>query len=293
VDFYLGSYRGEDSLRPAVIVDTAVVDVVKSLAGPASMCALLVKGQAYLDDLFVRATAESARGNVVGTVNDLRFGPPVVDPQKIICLGLNYRDHAAEAKLALPTVPVLFAKYRNSLIGALDDVIVPAAASAAVDYEGELAVIIGTRASRVRSEDALRYVAGYASFNDVSARDLQFASSQWGAGKAVDTFGPLGPYIVPRAAIPDPQALMITTRVNGKQVQHASTKEMIFSVAETIAYITSFMTLEPGDVIATGTPAGIGFTRDPKLLLRDGDVVEVDIERIGTLRNTIVSERTA
>jgi acylpyruvate hydrolase len=292
VDFFLGSYRGERGLHPAVIVDTAVVDVVKSLAGPASMRALLEKGQAYLDDLFVRAAAESARGNVVGSVNDLRFGPPVADPQKIICLGLNYRDHAAEAKLALPTVPVLFAKYPNSLIGALDDVIVPPAASAAVDYEGELAVIIGTRASRVRQGDALRYVAGFASFNDVSARDLQFASSQWGAGKAIDTFGPLGPYIVPRTAIPDPQALMITTRVNGTQVQHASTKEMVFSVADTIAYITSFMTLEPGDVIATGTPAGIGFTRDPKLLLRSGDVVEVDIERIGTLRNAILSERT-
>jgi 2-keto-4-pentenoate hydratase/2-oxohepta-3-ene-1,7-dioic acid hydratase in catechol pathway len=290
VNVYLGSYRDEGSLHTAVIVETVVVDVVKSLAGPASMRALLAKGQAYLDELFARATAESARGNVVGTVNDLRFGPPVVDPQKIICLGLNYRDHAEEAKLALPTAPVLFAKHPNSLIGGLDDVVVPPAASAAVDYEGELAVIIGARASRVRSEDALRYVAGYASFNDVSARDLQFASSQWGAGKAIDTFGPLGPYIVPRAAIPDPQDLMITTRVNGKQVQHASTQEMIFSVAETIAYITSFMTLEPGDVIATGTPAGIGFTRDPKLLLRDGDVVEVEIERIGTLRNAIVSE---
>jgi len=291
VDFSLGSYHAEHSLHPAVIVDTAVVDVVESLAGPASMRTLLEKGQAYLDELFERAAAESARGNVVGKVSELRFGPPVADPQKIICLGLNYRDHAAEAKLAIPTVPVLFAKYPNSLIGALDDVIVPAAASAAVDYEGELAVIIGTRASRVRSEYALHYVAGYACFNDVSARDLQFASSQWGAGKAIDTFGPLGPSIVPRAAIPNPQNLMLTTRVNGKQVQHASTNEMIFSVADTIAYITSFMTLEPGDVIATGTPAGIGFTRDPKLLLHDGDVVEVEIERIGTLRNRIVREQ--
>ena len=226
-------------------------------------------------------------------VSAVHLGPAIPDPGKIICLGLNYKDHAAEAKMALPAAPVLFAKYANSLVGPYDDIVVPPAAAAAVDYEAELVVVIGLRASRVAEADALAYVAGYTAFNDVSARDLQMQTSQWGAGKAIDTFGPLGPGIVPARFIPDPQALTLSARVNGSQVQHERTAQMIFSVAATIAYITQFMTLEPGDIIATGTPAGVGFTRKPPLLLKDGDVVEVEIEKIGTLRNAVRFERSA
>jgi acylpyruvate hydrolase len=289
MNVYLGNYRAGKQLHLVAIVDTVAVDVT-TLGAPPAMRALLERGQAYLDDVLAGAVDAAARGDVVGTVDTLRFGPPVPDPQKIVCLGLNYRDHAAEAKLPLPASPILFAKYANSLIGALDDIVVPAPARAALDYEVELAVVIGERASRVTAEDALRHVAGYTVFNDVTARDLQFATSQWGAGKAIDTFGPIGPHLVPRSAIPDPQSLMLTTRLNGVQVQHASSGGMIFTVAETIAYVTSFMTLEPGDIIATGTPAGVGFTRSPQILLHDGDVVEVEIERIGMLRNRIVWE---
>jgi 2-keto-4-pentenoate hydratase/2-oxohepta-3-ene-1,7-dioic acid hydratase in catechol pathway len=287
----LGNYRTENQLHPVALVDSLAVDVVSTLGGPSSIRGLLERGHGYLDDLLARAVDAATRGNVVGAIDALRFGPPVPDPQKIVCLGLNYRDHAAEAKLPLPASPILFAKYANSLIGALDDIVVPVPARAALDYEVELAVVIGERASRVTEENALRHVAGYTAFNDVTARDLQFATSQWGAGKAIDTFGPIGPHLVPRSAIPDPQALMLTTRLNGVQVQHASSSEMIFTVAQTIAYVTSFMTLEPGDIIATGTPAGVGFTRSPQILLQDGDIVEVEIQRIGMLRNRVVWER--
>ncbi|MBD5657030.1 MAG: fumarylacetoacetate hydrolase family protein [Candidatus Eremiobacteraeota bacterium] len=209
------------------------------------------------------------------------------DPDKILCLGLNYRDHASDAGLAAPQTPDLFAKFRNSLVGAFDDVIVPSFASSKVDYECELAVIIGRRASRVAENDALRYVAGYSVFNDVSARDLQMQTSQATAGKAIDTFAPMGPGMALATHVGDPQTLSLMTRVNGRVVQNGNSANMIFSVAQIIAYVTSFATLEPGDIIATGTPSGVGFNRKPPIFLRDGDIVETQIEKIGTLRNRI------
>ena len=159
-----------------------------------------------------------------------------------------------------------------------------------MDYEAELAVIIGRRASRVDRSEALAYVAGYSVLNDVSARDLQMQTSQWGGGKAIDTFAPMGPGIVPARYIPDPQDLLLTTTLNGKVLQHGSTREMIFSVAEAIAFITQFMTLEPGDIIATGTPAGVGFTRKPQILMQDGDIVEIAIDKLGSIKNRVVFE---
>jgi acylpyruvate hydrolase len=219
-------------------------------------------------------------------LNDLEPGPPIPDPDKIICLGLNYADHAAEAKMAIPPAPVLFAKFRNSLIGPRDTIILPRVSNE-IDYEAELAVVIGRPCKDVSEQEALNYVAGYTIMNDVSARDLQMRTSQWTAGKAIDTFAPMGPGIVLASEIPNPQALMLSARVNGQTLQHASTELMIFSVAYTISYISSFMTLVPGDIIATGTPAGVGFIRKPPVYLRDGDVVEIEIERIGTIVNKV------
>ena len=219
-------------------------------------------------------------------LDDLELGPPIPDPDKIICLGLNYADHAAEAKMTIPPAPVLFAKFRNSLIGPRDTIILPRVSNE-IDYEAELAVIIGRPCKDVAEKDALNYVAGYTIMNDVSARDLQMRTSQWTAGKAIDTFAPMGPGIVLASEIPNPQALTLSTRVNGQTLQHASTELMIFSVAYTIAYISSFMTLVPGDIIATGTPAGVGFIRKPPIFLHDGDVVEIEIERIGTIVNKV------
>ncbi len=253
---------------------------------------LLAAGPATVREVFKQAHEALAAGpdasNVFQTAS-VELGPPVSDPDKIICIGVNYADHASEAGLAKTEVPLFFAKYRNTLIGPTSPILLPRVSSQ-IDYEGELAFIIGTRCKEVAEQDALQYVAGYTIMNDVSARDLQMRTSQYIAGKTLDTFAPMGPGIVPAAAIPDPQALTLTTRVNGQVVQHASTANMIFSVAQIITFLSSLMTLEPGDIIATGTPSGVGFMRTPPLFLQNGDVVEVEIEGIGQLRNPVQVE---
>ena len=211
---------------------------------------------------------------------------PIELPQKIICVGLNYRDHAEEQGVDLPERPLLFAKWPNTLIGPGEPILLPAITQQ-VDYEAELAVVIGERASRVPIASALDVVAGYIPFNDVSARDLQFADGQWVRGKSLDTFGPVGPKLVPASQVPDPQALGIRCLVNGEPLQSSNTANMVFGVAEIIAFITEAIRLEPGDLIATGTPAGVGVFRDPKRLLADGDEVTVEIDGLGSLTNPV------
>ncbi len=255
---------------------------------------LLAAGPATVDKVFKQARealdAGPAAPGVFQTAS-IELGPPIPDPDKIICIGLNYADHASEAGLAMTEVPLFFAKYRNSLTGPTSPILLPRV-SHQIDYEGELAVIMGTRCKEVPEQEALRYVAGYTIMNDVSARDLQMRTSQFIAGKTLDTFAPMGPGMVPTSDISDPQALLLTTRVNGEVVQHTSTGTMIFSVASIISFLSSLMTLEPGDIIATGTPSGVGFKRTPPLFLQDGDVVEVEIEGIGRLSNPVVGTRT-
>jgi len=211
-------------------------------------------------------------------------------PGKIICVGLNYRDHAEETGAEAPTAPLLFAKWGNALIGDGDAIVLPPE-SEQVDYEAELGVVIGRTTRRVAERDALDAVRGYICVNDVSARDLQFGDGQWTRGKSVDTFCPVGPRLVPRDEIADPQQLAIRCIVNGQALQDSSTAQMIFSVAEIIAYVSQVITLEPGDLIATGTPAGVGVFRDPKVLLADGDEVSVEIDGLGTLTNPVQKER--
>jgi 2-keto-4-pentenoate hydratase/2-oxohepta-3-ene-1,7-dioic acid hydratase in catechol pathway len=298
------SYRlrgsADQNWRAAVAHNGQVIDAAALLTGSASaretgatMKQLLASGPESLREVFARARAALDTGpGALKSLDaaDVELGPPVPDPDKIICIGLNYADHASEAGLAQTDVPVFFAKFRNSLIGPTSPIHLPSPAlSEQIDYEGELAVVMGARCASASESEALEYVAGYSIMNDVSARDLQMRTSQWIAGKALDTFAPMGPGIVPASAIPDPQALMLTTRVNGQVVQHASTATMIFSVAKIIAFLSSLMTLEPGDIIATGTPAGVGFKRTPPLYLRAGYVVEVEIDGIGQLRNTVIS----
>jgi len=219
----------------------------------------------------------------------VRLHAPVPDPQKIICLGLNYRDHAAESGQEPPAAPLWFAKFANSLAGSGEDVVLPAAHPDFVAYEAELAVVIGARCRRATLEDARRAVGGYTIMNDVSARDLQFQTSQWTLGKAADTFAPLGPVLLTADEVLDPQDLQITTRLNGEVVQDASTSDMIFGVARIISAISRSITLECGDVIATGTPEGVGYKRNPPRFLADGDVVEIDVSGIGTLSNPVRS----
>jgi 2-keto-4-pentenoate hydratase/2-oxohepta-3-ene-1,7-dioic acid hydratase in catechol pathway len=207
-------------------------------------------------------------------------------PAKIICVGLNYRDHAEETGAELPKAPLLFAKWGNTLIGHGEPILLPAA-SQEVDYEAELGVVIGTGGRNIAEADALGHVRGYICVNDVSARDLQSADGQWTRGKSPDTFCPVGPRLVPREEIDDPQALAIRCILNGETMQDSTTANMIFSVAEIIAYVSRTITLEPGDLIATGTPAGVGVFRDPKVLLEDGDEVTVEVEGLGALTNPV------
>jgi 2-keto-4-pentenoate hydratase/2-oxohepta-3-ene-1,7-dioic acid hydratase in catechol pathway len=211
---------------------------------------------------------------------------PIERPQKIVCVGLNYRDHAEEQGTELPQAPLLFAKWPNTLIGPGEPIVIPPI-TGQVDYEAELGVVIGERVRGAAAENALEAVAGYVCLNDVSARDLQFSDGQWVRGKSLDTFCPVGPELVPASDVPDPQALAIRALVNGEALQDSSTSNMIFSVAEIIAHVSQAITLERGDLIATGTPAGVGAFREPQIWLQDGDEVTIEIERVGALTNPV------
>jgi 2-keto-4-pentenoate hydratase/2-oxohepta-3-ene-1,7-dioic acid hydratase in catechol pathway len=217
---------------------------------------------------------------------------PIERPQKIICVGLNYRDHAEEQGTAVPEQPILFAKWPNTLIGPGDPIVLPEI-SEQVDYEAELGVVIGSRVRSVSVENALAAVGGYVCLNDVSARDLQFSDGQWTRGKSPDTFCPVGPRVVPAAEIPDPQALGIRALLNGELMQDSTTANMIFGVAEIVAFASQTMTLEPGDLIATGTPAGVGVFRDPAVFLQPGDEITIEIDGIGALTNPVQAARGA
>jgi 2-keto-4-pentenoate hydratase/2-oxohepta-3-ene-1,7-dioic acid hydratase in catechol pathway len=215
--------------------------------------------------------------------------PSYARPGKIICVGLNYRDHAIESQMAIPASPVIFSKFPSCVIGHAEPVVLPLG-STQVDYEAELAVVIRRRAHQVTASSAMEHVLGYTCLNDVSARDFQFADGQWQRGKSCDTFAPLGPWIVTADEIPDPHALRIQLRLNGCTMQNSNTDQLIFRIPELIAFLSRTITLEPGDVIATGTPPGVGFARQPPVFLRAGDVMEVEIEGIGVLRNHVVSD---
>ncbi|MFL6058609.1 MAG: fumarylacetoacetate hydrolase family protein [Rubrobacteraceae bacterium] len=213
--------------------------------------------------------------------------PPIARPEKIVAIGLNYEDHAAETGAEIPDKPVVFTKYPNTIIGPGASIRIPPITEQ-VDYEAELAVIIGRRAKDVSESEALDYVFGYTNANDVSARDLQFSEGgQWTRSKSIDTFLPLGPYVATRDEIPDPQDLFIRAILNGETVQDGTTSRMIFSVAELISFLSQGMTLEPGDVIITGTPPGVGMARDPQLWMKPGDEVSIEIEGLGTLTNPV------
>ncbi len=213
---------------------------------------------------------------------------PVGDPQKIVCLGLNYSDHAEETGQDIPAAPMWFAKFANSLIGSGQEIVLPRAHHEYVDYEAELALVIGRPAHDVGAEEALACIAGAMPFNDVSARDLQLQNPLWCSGKAIDTFAPCGPALVTLDEIEDLQALGLRTRIDGELLQQGTTANLVFGPAEVVAWLSRTMTLLPGDIIATGTPAGVGAAQGR--FLRDGNTVEVEIDGLGTLRNPVRAE---
>lgn len=278
----LVTYDAGSGARAGVLVGEEIVPLA-ALDAPADtvrglLAALDAAGLAALGERAAGAGERLARA-------DVRLLPPVPDPEKIICMGLNYRDHAEEAHQEIPEHPRWFAKFANSLVGDGEAVILPDAHPDFVDYEAELAVVIGRPCHAVGEADALAHVAGAMPLNDVSARDLQLQNPLWTSGKAIDTFAPCGPALVTLDEAGDLGDLAVRTRIDGEVVQDGSTKDMIFGVAETVAWLSRTMTLVPGDIIATGTPAGVGGFKG--VFLRDGQTVAVEIEGLGAVANPV------
>jgi 2-keto-4-pentenoate hydratase/2-oxohepta-3-ene-1,7-dioic acid hydratase in catechol pathway len=273
--------------RAAVFHDDAYIDLHATEAElPASVRALLEGGPSYFN---AAADAVDQPKAVRYPADAVKLLPPIPDPPKIVCVGLNYRDHAAESGAPIPRDPVLFSKFTTALTSHGEMIVLPPV-SAEVDYEAELVIVIGKRGHRLSEAAALEHIAGYTAGHDVSARDWQLKKDgkQWLAGKTFDTFAPLGPVLVTKDEIGDPHSLEISLRLNGTTMQHSNTRQMIFTVAQIVSYLSQVVTIEPGDLIFTGTPPGVGFTRQPPVFLKGGDVVEVEIEKIGVLRNFVV-----
>jgi acylpyruvate hydrolase len=279
------SFHSDDGPAAAVQVGDSLVPVSKLGVSPTSVRGLL----GTLDADGLRGLGErAAQADERTPVSAVRLHAPVLDPQKIVCIGLNYRDHAAESGQEIPTAPMWFAKFANSLIGSGQEIVLPGAHGEHVDYEAELALVIGSAARNVGVEQALSHIAGAMPFNDVSARDLQFQNPLWTSGKAIDTFAPCGPALVTLDEIDDLHTLGLRTRVDGQLVQQGTTANLIFGPAELVAWLSRTMMLAPGDIIATGTPAGVGAAQGR--FLRDGQTVQVEIDGLGTLVNRVRRE---
>ncbi len=283
------TFAGDGAWHLGAMVNGRVLDLTRA-AGTSSDARFITMEALLSGGTDAMRAAESvvreATPEMLVAPNQLRLGPPVPRPSKIVAVGLNYVAHADEFGFKVPADPVLFAKFPNSITGPYDEIVVPPG-DPDVDYEAELAVVIGTRCRGVSADRALEYVAGYTVLNDVSARKWQFGDSQWTRGKSPDTFCPIGPVLVTRDEIPDPHHLPIRARVNGELRQDSNTGLLIHNVPKLIEYISEAITLEPGDIIATGTPPGVGAFRKPPVFLKDGDIVEVEVEGIGTLRNRV------
>ncbi len=290
------TFKGGDGLKLGVRTEEGVLDVAAaSLAlgvpAPVSLGAVISGGESALAELrAVVDSAPAASGGSAWLLDDMaiQYGPAVANPGKIICVGLNYRRHAHETNMPIPETPVLFSKFNNTICGSGDAVPLPPVAEQ-YDYEVELGVIIGKAARNVSQEDALSHVLGYASANDVSVRALQTRTSQWLLGTTLDNFLPIGPYLVTADEVGDPQSLRIRCWVNDDLRQDSTTGDMIFSVAEIVSYISRYFPLDPGDVIVTGTPEGVAMGRADKPWLKPGDVVSVEVERLGKLTNEMIA----
>lgn len=280
----LASFADGGRSGVGVVVDGGLIE----LEHAGDMTSFLAGGERSL--AAARRAAEG--GGPIRPLDSVRLRPPVPRPPKIVCVARNYAEHAAEVGFELPSIPILFARFPVTLVATGDPIIRPAV-SEQLDWEGELAVIIGRGGRHVTRADALEHVAGYAIFNDVTVRDFQFRVPQYTAGKNFSASGPFGPWLTLVDEVPDPQALEIVTEINGTEKQRASTADMIFDVATLIEHIAEFVDLEPGDVIATGSPAGVGFKRDPPEFLRPGDVCRIEISGLGALENPVVAEEAA
>ena len=279
----LVTYDAGDGGRAGMLVDGRVVDAWAALGEPhrGSLRELIAHGR--IDDLRARIGDTGAPSHPQSAV---RLLPPIPDPDKIVCIGLNYKEHAAEVGAEPPTHPIIFGKYRNALVGPDATVTLPAN-STKVDYEAEVAFVIGRRAKDVAVDAALDFIAGYTLFNDLSARDLQGRGPQWMPGKIFDGAAPCGPALVTPDEVGAPDAIAISLTLNGETMQDSTTGDLIFGIAELLADLSSLMTLEAGDIVATGTPPGVGMGRDPRVWLGDGDEVVVSSPSLGHLRTKL------
>jgi len=293
------SYERDGEERAAILIDDIAYDVANCSAFfsldpvPSTLLELLSGGkQQNLEDLDTRLRAHGgSKGDLPlqcwAALDEARLLAPMPRPGKIVCLGRNYRDHIEEQGAKPPGKPLLFSKASTCVIGPGQKIVIPPG-SVKVDYEGELAIIVGSKVKNISEEDAAATIYGYTILNDVTEREIQFGEKQWFRGKSIDTFAPMGPWIVTADEIGDPLALELTTKVNSEVRQSESTGMLIFTPAFVVSYISRTMTLEPGDVISTGTPGGVGVFRDPPVFLKSGDVVEITIDKIGTLTNSVV-----
>ena len=288
------SYRSERGVRAGAVNDDGIVDIWDALDAPyepdagAGLQAAPTGLRAALEAVGIEGIANAvAGGSPALALAEAELLPPITDPQKIICIGLNYAAHAAEAGIDPPSAPTFFAKFANALAAPGASVTLPAA-SEKVDFEAEVAFVIGARAKQVDLADALSHVAGYTLLNDLSARDLQFATPQWIPGKVFDGSAPCGPWLLTPEEAGAPDAIGIALDLNGERMQESSTADLIFGVPELVAHLSTLMTLEPGDIVSTGTPAGVGSTRKPRLWLADGDETVVSSPTLGELRTTLV-----
>ena len=279
------SFRIGDTVRPGVLLNHEVLDLTTVGTGriPNTMEEICKEGDRVLD---VIDKATRAGEGICLSLEDLDITAPLHNPGKIIAIGLNYRDHARETGSCIPQKPIVFSKFASTITGPQDEVRWSSAITSQVDYEVELGVVIGQSGKHINTQNALEHVFGYMVLNDISARDLQKSdpAGQWDLGKCLDGFCPCGPYLVTRDEIPDPQNLSLTCAVNGQVLQDSNTSEMIFSVDQLISYLSRVCTLNGGDIIATGTPAGVGMARDPQVFLQNGDLLETSIGQLGKQR---------
>ncbi len=273
-------------VRPGGLPEPGVLegDQIKTLAGAGFSCvvSIIAGGAAALAKVAAADTPRVAASGV-------KLMSPIPRPPKIICVGLNYRDHAIESNMAIPTTPTIFCKFATSVIGQGDTIVLPKA-STQPDYEAEFAVVIGKGGRHIPADKWQEHVFGYTNLHDVSARDFQLATSQWVIGKTFDTFCPIGPFIATADEIADPHNLDISLTLNGQVLQQSNTRELIFRIPQLIAHLSSVFTLEPGDIISTGTPAGVGFARKPPVYLKKGDTVVVKVQGLGELSNPVTVE---
>jgi 2-keto-4-pentenoate hydratase/2-oxohepta-3-ene-1,7-dioic acid hydratase in catechol pathway len=282
----LVTFEADGKTRPGVLTESnGIFDL--SAAGFESM--LDVIEAAALDPKKIQSLVAGSTPDTAYSLGTVKLMAPIPKPRKLICVGLNYRDHAAETGSEIPAVPTIFNKFATAVIGPGDKIVLPKV-SKKPDYEAEFAFVIGKGGRHIKAEDWTKHIFGYTIVNDVSGRDYQRATTQWLMGKTFDTFAPMGPWIVTADSIPDPHSLDISLEINGETLQNSNTRELIFKIPDLLVFLSSVFTLEPGDIVSTGTPAGVGVARNPPRFLQPGDDVVVKIPAIGELRNPVVAE---